>query len=155
MNRIFIGVVLAAVLGACGKSEAPSQSPSAIAADVAAPAVAPPPAPMGDASLIDGYVPAFPHKVRSMRHDGSKHFVVIEYLDVDRDAAIAMLGESLNKDGFVVRGPKPRDGGTQYIYTHSDGRRLDAIFSDLSARKLVNSNARGIAMFSWVDPTAN
>ncbi|GAB2625858.1 hypothetical protein [Novilysobacter erysipheiresistens] len=156
MNNKLVSLALTAVLlVACAQSDAPT-SPSA-----GSPSSSPPPATtdlelaQGDAVLINGYIPAFPHKVRSMRDEGNSHFVVVEYLGVDRDVAIAAMSDSLRGKGFKVAGPQPREAAVQYVYIGTDGRRMSAIFSDPSSARLMNPDAQGIAMFSWTDTAAN
>lgn len=147
--------VITVLLASCGESETPVQPATPTAADIAAPVVPSPEIAQGDAVLIDGYVPTFPHKVRSMRDEGRSHFVVLEYLGVDRDAAVEAMSNSLKSKGFQVAGPQPRDGSVQYVYIGADGRRMSGIFSDPSSKPFVNPDARGIAMFSWTDVAAN
>jgi hypothetical protein len=153
MNAKFVCLALVTTLfAACNRSEVPVQPTAAPAAE---PVAATPAIPQGDAILINGYVPAFPHKVRSMRDDGDKHFVVLEYLGVDRDAAISAISDSLTGEGFRVVGPQPRDAAVQYVYIDADGRRMSGIFSDPSSKPLMNADAEGIAMFSWTDAAAD
>lgn len=159
MNRRLVLALLAiASLVACGKQQEPASpvtpDPSAAApAPIEQPAA--PDVPAGDAILISGYVPTFRHKVRSTRDEGLGHYVVLEYMGVDRDGAIAQMSELMAREGFKVRGPGAREGAVQYAYVHADGRRMGGIYIDPSAKKLINPDARGIAMFSWTDPAAN
>jgi hypothetical protein len=156
--RLTCCIAALALLGACEKSQspAPSAMPSTPAVAEATQVAPAPAAKPGQAVLIDGYVPDFPHRLRSQRQaaDGevTRHFVVVEYLDVDRDAAIAALSKSLGKAGYRVRGPITRTAGTQYAYLRPDGRRMDAIFSDPDSRHLVYPSAKGMVMFSWSEP---
>jgi len=155
MNCRLTFICLAAmVIAACGKPDVPVESGPAPDVAPAKPVVVAEQRPLGDAILVGGYVPAFAHKVRSQRVEGGNHFVVLEYFGVDRDAAISALSDSLRNEGFKVAGPQPRDAAVQYVYIKPDGQRMSAIFSDPSSKKLMNHEARGIAMFSWTDTPA-
>jgi hypothetical protein len=158
MNTLKIALPLAALLvaTACDRTP-PASGPATTEAPAAAPAApAPEPAaqPMGDAVLLGGYVPDFPHKVRSSREsavaDGSAHVVVVEYLEVDREAAIARLGASLKRAGFRVRGPHPRGDAMRLVGT-KDGRRLVALFFPAGSHKLRQANAQGVVRFAWTE----
>lgn len=155
MNHKLVCLALTtALLGACNRSETPAQPSPKPSADVTAPVDADSATPLGNAILINGYVPNFPHKVRSMRNEGSSHVVVLEYFEVDRDAVIAAMADSMRSQGFKISGPQPRDAAVQYVYVGGNGR-MGAIFSDPSSVPLMNRAARGVAMFSWTDAAAN
>jgi hypothetical protein len=145
-------------LSGCGNTEAPTprsppaESPSGLSVDVVAPVAKQ----VAGVALMDDYVPAFPHKLRSRKQtdtpEGARHVVVLEYLGVDRDTAVTMLTKSLAGDGYRVHGPLPRTGGVQYAFFGPAGRRMDVIFSDADSRPLVNRDAQGMVMFSWTQP---
>jgi hypothetical protein len=147
--KIACTILGVALLVACGKPP-PLEPAAAPSAPAQTPAPAAAAQPQGDAILIGGHRPTFPNKVRSQRTEGLSHFVVLEYLDIDRDAAIASLAESMSQAGFKMMGPKPREGGVQYVYVNPNGQRMSAIFAD-DSRKLVNRRARGVVMFGWTD----
>ena len=154
MNSLKIALALGALLAATSCDRAGPAPEPVEPAVPASPAPEPAAQALGDAILLGGYVPDFPHKVRSSREmptdGGTSHVVVVEYLEVDRETAIARLSRSLKRAGYRVRGPHPR-GDAMRLVGNKDGQRLVALFFPPGSHKLRRANAQGVVRFAWMD----
>jgi hypothetical protein len=156
MTRKFLFAALLCVLATgCDRSAEPTTQSSQETSNAAtAPAKNAVVARHGQVVLAGGYVPSFPYKLRSQRHqpDGDKfhHVVVIEFKDAEPQDVVAKLSADLTNAGFSVAAPVEHQGGNRIVAT-GKSTRLTADIYGTTPTKLVFPDSKGLGYFSWVD----
>lgn len=156
MNKnLAMGLMACALLAACGQNqpaEAPAAAAPAQAEAPAAAAVAAAPAPAAErAQLMGGYVPQFEHRIRSQRHDGGQHVVIVEFLGQDADAVGSKLQEELIARRLTVKDPVKRPDGT--VRYQAQNSKVGVMYADVngSSTLKLGPDAKGTIYFSWQD----
>lgn len=145
-------MLASALVAACGKTP-PAEQPAAAEPVVETPAVAPAPAAVDGqkAQLMGGFVPQFAHKVRSQRHEGGTHVVIVEFTDLDAKAIGDALQQELAARRLTVKGPIDRGNGT--IRYQAQNSKVGVMTADVSGggKLKLSEGSKGIVYFSWKD----